>query len=286
MPVSLNQAYLIRPACLGLPFAGRYRGFTLIELLVVVAVIMTLIAIVAPTLGRAKDHARMVMCQGRLRHWGLAFAAYAAQNDGYYPHIDGRDRDKSIADHYFGWVDVLPPLLGATPWRDHRPYRRPGPESIFQCPAARLSTTARYAYQPRRDGYFSYAMNSCLELDEDCYRAEGDGGVAMPSFLRTDLIVSPHRVILLFDQLLDPQRGYGGRRLDRTAGKYCGSYPKAFSARHGRGDGSLGGSILFCDYHVEFRDTVWKPDWPANMNAPPRSDPDWFPYPPAKKEAK
>ncbi|MCK4276840.1 MAG: type II secretion system protein [Phycisphaerae bacterium] len=257
------------------------RAFTLVEILIVVAIVMLLSTTLIPALGTAKDRAKLILCQNQLRTWGLGFATYAAGNDGYYPHIDGRDRDRSIADHFCGWVDVVPPLMDLTPWQDHPPYERPAGGTFFQCPAARLASQDAYGYQPRRDGYFSYAMNSSLELDEDCYRAPGDGGVVMPSFLNTDLIVSPHRVVLLFDQLLDPRYGYGGRRINRTAGKYCGSYPKAFSARHAQTGHKLGGSILFCDYHVEFRDTVWKPNWPAGTNAPPRSDPDWFPYPPS-----
>jgi hypothetical protein len=103
----------------------------------------------------------------------------------------------------------------------------------------------------------------------------------MPSFLNTALIAVPSRVILLFDQLLDPEKGYGGNTLNRSAGRYCGSYPKAFSATHFKKRGELGGSILFCDYHVEWVETVWKPSWPVNdpnLEAQPRNDLDWYPY--------
>lgn len=101
----------------------------------------------------------------------------------------------------------------------------------------------------------------------------------MPSFLKTRLIAAPSSVVLLFDQLLDPRLGYGGAAMCRSAGQYCGSYPKAFSARHASPGNTLGGTVLYCDYHVEHRDTVWKPDWPADLEVPPRGDSDWFPYP-------
>jgi len=256
------------------------RAFTLIELLVTVAIIALLVSLLAPSLGEARRLAQRTTCAHRLRQWGGVFAVYAAENAGFYPHIDGLDRDKGPPDR-FGWVDVLPPLIGLKPWRDHPLWQRPGTETFFQCPAARLAPDAAYGYQPRRNGYFSYAMSSCLELDGDCWRAPGDGGVPMPSFLDTALIVRPDRVVQLFDQLLDPAKGYGGAATNLSAGKYCGSYPKAFAARHAlRGD-VLGGSVLFCDGHVEFRATVWKADWPADLEVPPRSDVDWFPYPPA-----
>ncbi|NQU76450.1 MAG: hypothetical protein HQ546_09080, partial [Planctomycetes bacterium] len=105
------------------------------------------------------------------------------------------------------------------------------------------------------------------------------GGQCMPSFLQTDLIVSASRVVLLFDQLLDPNRGYGGSQQDRSAGKYCGSYPKSFSVRHSKDSSGMGGSILYCDYSVRWVETVWKDEWADDLQCPPRDDPDWFPYP-------
>jgi len=263
-----------------------FCGFTLGELLVAISIVSLLIGILVPALGRARSVAGRVLCQGRLRQWGLAFELYAGQNDGLYPHIDGRDRTPSepqseadMADYYFGWVDVLPPLMGEKAWREHKYGQRPGPKTIFQCPSAALAPDECYKYRPRRSGYFSYAMNSCLELDENCWPPYGAGRSDwhMPSFLKITTIESPGRLILLFDQLLDPAKGYGGVRYNATAGKYCGSYPKAFSARHAVGGGVLGGSILYCDYHVSWQETVWKPEWPADLEVPPLGDADWYP---------
>ena len=258
------------------------RAFTLVELLVVVAVLALLVAMLLPALARAKRLAARTYCQAHLKQWGVAFEMYAMAHGGLYPHCDGLDRDNGPADE-FGWVDVLPPLIGQKPWRDHGPWGKPGVGTFFQCRSAKLAPESQYLYHPRRNGFFSYAMNSCLELDENCWRAPGDGGVAMPSFLQTEWIVRPQQVVLLFDQLLQPKLGYDGMLTYRNAGKYCGSYPKAFSARHALAGGRLGGSLLLCDYHVEFAESVWKDDWPADLEVPPRDDPNWFPYPPAAR---
>ena len=274
------SARLKRPFDLGRTWTDKppsRDGFTLVELLIVVAIVALLAGLLVPSLARARDITRQVLCQNRLGQWGRAFDLYAADNRGYYPHTDGLDRANGPAD-MFGWVDVVPPIIGERPWREHPLFQRPGIDTFFQCPAAGLGG-GRYGYNPARDGFFSYAMNSCLELDENCYRAQGDGGKPMPSFLRIRLIVAPSRTILLFDQLLDPAKGYGGRRRNRNAGRYCGAYPRDFAVRHGRGNTDGGGSILYCDYSVRWVETVWKQHWADDMDCPPRDDPDWFPYP-------
>ena len=264
----------------------RINAFTLIEVLVVIVIVSLLLGIIVPSLQRARQTARNLICQTRLHQWGLAFGIYATENEGYYPHIDGRDRtstdpatDEQIADYYYGWVDMLPPLMGEESWRDWSYYKKPDATTIFQCPSAKPSSPESYSYRIDRSGYFSYAMNSCLELDSNCWPPHGNpGGNNMPSFLKSTLIKQPSQVILLYDQLLDPFKGYGGMRYNPTAGKYCGSYPKAFSVRHNRNRTGLGGFVLHCDLRVEWTSSVWKDTWPDVLEVPPRDDSNWYPY--------
>jgi prepilin-type N-terminal cleavage/methylation domain-containing protein/prepilin-type processing-associated H-X9-DG protein len=268
----------------------RSGGFTLIELLVVISVISMLMAVLLPSLQAARDRAKRTVCACRLKQWAVAFNCYAAENNDAWPHCDGLDRGPRSTDDpriskedladWHGWMDVLPPMIDLEAWRDYPRYQRPGQNTFYQCPAAEpLDAPGMYSYRPEREGYFSYAMNSCLELDKNAWPPPENYGYPMPSFLDTAKIKCPQRVYVLFDQLLDPRKGFDANIVYRGAGKYSGSYPKSFSARHRAGESELGGNMLHADGHVDWLRRVWKRDWGDEVEVPPRDDPNWYPYP-------
>ncbi len=63
----------------------RQRGFTLIELLVVISIIALLLGILIPTLGRARDQARKVLCLSNLRQWSVLLFLYTNDHEGSFP---------------------------------------------------------------------------------------------------------------------------------------------------------------------------------------------------------
>ena len=82
---------------------SRRKGFTLIELLVVIAIIALLMAILIPTLRRAKEQAKTVGCLANLKQWNITFAMYVEENDGKFPSGETWQG--------FWWIAQLPPRI-------------------------------------------------------------------------------------------------------------------------------------------------------------------------------
>jgi prepilin-type N-terminal cleavage/methylation domain-containing protein len=86
------------------PIVYRYNGFTLVELLVVVAIIGVLMTLLLPSLSRARESARRVVCMSNLRTLGQAFIAFSNDHEGTMPggHYDMADPDPAKRDWAVG----------------------------------------------------------------------------------------------------------------------------------------------------------------------------------------
>jgi len=74
----------------------KRRGFTLIELLVVVAIIALLIAILLPSLGKARELSNRSVCAANLRGTSQSMNVYAADNQDAYPIVAGKPTSYSL----------------------------------------------------------------------------------------------------------------------------------------------------------------------------------------------
>jgi prepilin-type N-terminal cleavage/methylation domain-containing protein/prepilin-type processing-associated H-X9-DG protein len=103
----------------------RRRAFTLIELLVVVSIIALLIAMLLPSMSRARKQARATACASNLRSLGLAVHAYANANDDHLV-TAGLSHGGSVDEHA-AWINTLEKEYGnklvARCPSDHSPYR-------------------------------------------------------------------------------------------------------------------------------------------------------------------
>lgn len=108
----------------------RRNGFTLIELLVVVAIIVLLISILLPSLGRARDLAKQASCASNLRQIGIAFQTYMQDHDGrHYP-----PQWHPSADAYGPQFDPVQVLLFEYVGRNEKVYlcpKNPEPKKEF-----------------------------------------------------------------------------------------------------------------------------------------------------------
>jgi type II secretory pathway pseudopilin PulG len=60
-------------------------AFSLVEVLVVIAIIVLVVSLVIPALGRARDQANSMACRANLRSLALGCLAYASEHDSILP---------------------------------------------------------------------------------------------------------------------------------------------------------------------------------------------------------
>ena len=113
--------------------ASRPSGFTLVELLVVVGIIVLLLAILMPTLSRAREAAQRTVCLSNLRQVAAFAINYAAENDQVFP-VEQRSNALWLTPYAFR-TDMYIQMGFPDP---STPYASPDTAMarIWQCPSA------------------------------------------------------------------------------------------------------------------------------------------------------
>lgn len=124
------------------------RAFTLIELLVVIAIIALLLAIAVPSLKKAKESARKMICLSNGRQMGIALSAYLMEQKDRLPpsscHI-------TRPEQY--WLNILTAYTSET--------------LLTRCPSDRskqfIDWTVPLEDQPKDARWSSFALNALLD---------------------------------------------------------------------------------------------------------------------------
>jgi prepilin-type N-terminal cleavage/methylation domain-containing protein len=184
----------------------RADGFTLIELLVVIAVIALLLSVILPSLKKAKDHVKKVICVSNLKQQHLTWEMYAQDNDGkYVPGAFDGDTEATT------WVTVLAPYYGEMldslicPSTDKD---RDWQNSVFEHNAVwRFYKPLNYNGQDITI-YGSYGLNSWIGCPKSDIGPENEKKI----YRKKSRVKSPSQVPHLLDafiwqQLVEPQYG-------------------------------------------------------------------------------
>lgn len=136
------------------------RAISLLEVLVVAGVMILLMAMLLPSLSRARELARRVQCSNNLRQWGVASYMYREDNDNFLP-TEGTYLHPGKP---YTWFNVLPPYLGAPAYREVEGVGnsiRDFPElDVWICPSKNRS---RLFKSDSGKNQFHYGMNQVLD---------------------------------------------------------------------------------------------------------------------------
>ncbi len=175
-------------------------GFSLPELLVVMTTLTTLMAILLPSFGRAREQARRAACASNLRQSGLALKMYAMDNNGRYPTEEfcGNPQSTLTAGLFPQYMDncnvfYCPSAPAIESYAQSDQYAGPGGDSVINTDDnwTRSYISYKYFSITRRDT----RMPLPLRLSDYPHLLKDDSPPArwlMSDWVRKDVPVFPH----------------------------------------------------------------------------------------------
>jgi type II secretory pathway pseudopilin PulG len=232
------------------------RAISLVELLVVIGIIAILIAMLLPSISRAREQANRTRCQNNVRQIGIALAVYVSDH-GEYPVLDSTGVFASPGEA--GTDKNQPPIFVAAQRSGLLALRRQvdfqlanlacpdgwasgGNRDFYDDPAMIRSGTVfmDYAYWPWR---FSATDDFDVRYASFKYRQE-KGTKILVSDIITDFTGMPANLRAML--------GYGNHGSNHAAGTHLVRRTDGHSQVLGDTNtiNSSGMSVLFSDYHV------------------------------------
>jgi len=211
--------------------ARHHRSFTLIELLVVIAIMALLMAIIVPTVGKARESARKMLCGTNLRSIGQAIQAYLGENHSFYPPMAPMPKIEAVSNPLNprpAMSEILSPHVS-------------GQTEVFRCPS---------------DSIRDADMASGAEPETVYYKWQGTSYEPRPGLS----VVSTEGYWMLSQEnraLWQSEIGELSELIDNAARI---ELVREFEAFHGEtNDDDMNWQVLFADFHVDALATMDQP---------------------------
>jgi len=213
----------------------KNKGFTLVELLVVISVIALLMAILLPSLSKARKQAQSIICRSNLRNYGLAGTMYLETHNNMFPFplTCIYSRATFTAEHPWEcrWHDAEVDPDGPL-W----PYLRA--KGVHCCPTFAAIAKTRGANHPLHISgipikpTFSYSMNGRLSAGDSISPLDDNPG----QMIGMNQVKHPSRVLFFTEENIWIIRKISGEPLTLNLSNYALNDMYFGTIKNGNGD--------------------------------------------------
>jgi prepilin-type processing-associated H-X9-DG protein len=131
--------------------------FTLIELLIVVAVIMILVSLLLPALGKVKAVSKRISCANGMRQAGMGVLSYSESYDGFLPQSSSPHSGAGVYDYSYWYTAAAAELGCPLPSSDAEYVSMAPTPGVFWCPAipeTALALMRKYNWLSCNGGFY------------------------------------------------------------------------------------------------------------------------------------